>query len=194
MSANSFRSLFGAFPTAVSIVTTMDPTGMPYGFTCNSLSAVSLDPPLLSICVDNRSRTLRAIRSSRSFAVNVLADGGQRAAQLFAGRSDRRFDEVRWSPSAVAGGAPLLEDITLAYAECHVARTFKAGDHWLLIGRVRAVDVTSRSPLLYQKGLYTAWEPPIAVPSGVTGRQPTVELDHLAEGDLHVGHLQWGFG
>lgn len=178
------RRLFGAIPAAVSIVTTVDGRGVPYGFTANTLSAVSVDPALLSVCVQKGSRTLRAIGASGVFAVNVLADGGQRAARLFASRSEHQFDKVRWSPATIATGAPLLEDVALAHAECVVERFIEAGDHWLVIGQLERVDVTARAPLLYQRGVFAAW-------SGMAVRQPAVELDHLAESELHVRHLQW---
>jgi flavin-dependent trigonelline monooxygenase, reductase component len=181
---DNVRRLFGAIPAAVSIVTTVDSGGVPYGFTANTLSAVSLDPPLISVCVQKGSRTLKAIGASGAFAVNVLADGGQRAARLFASRAEHRFAKVRWSPSTVAGGAPLLEDVALAHAECVVERFIEAGDHWLVIGRLERVDVTARAPLLYQRGVFAAW-------SGLAVRQSTVELDHLPESELHVRHLQW---
>ncbi|WP_329495095.1 flavin reductase family protein [Kitasatospora herbaricolor] len=156
--SGSFRELFGSFPTAVSIVTALGPDGEPRGFTCNAMSAVSADPPLLLVCVDLRSQTLEAMSTSKSFVVNVLADGGQDAALVFASRSDGKFAEVDWQPSKVAGGAPVLRSLALAYAECNVVQMVEAGDHVVFFARVDGVEVLRRPPMLYHRGAFSAWE------------------------------------
>ncbi|MFJ9903610.1 flavin reductase family protein [Streptomyces sp. NPDC101152] len=156
--AARFREVFGSFPTAIAVVTATAEDGRPRGFTCNAVSAVSIEPPLLLICVDKRSQTLSALRASRSFVVNVLAEGGQDAARVFAGRSDDKFADVRWVPSDVSDGAPVLLDLTLAYAECVVVRAVEAGDHWIFIGRVDGAESFPRSPVLYHQGAFSVWE------------------------------------
>ncbi|MHC3474079.1 flavin reductase family protein [Streptomyces sp. 7R007] len=157
--AGRFRELFGSFPTSVSIVTTLDRTGEPRGFTCNAVSAVSVNPPLLLVCVDKGSRSLPALQHSGAFVVHVLADGGQDASERFAGKSADKFAGHAWRPSAVAGGAPVLSDIALGHAECTVVQRVEAGDHWILIGRVEAAEVFSRRPLLYHRRAYSVWDP-----------------------------------
>lgn len=154
-----FQELFGSFPTMVSIVTAVDADGRPRGLTCNAVSAVSARPPLLLVCVDKQSHTLDALLTSRAFVVNVLADGGQQAARVCAGRSERKFAGLRWMPSAVAGGAPVLVDAVLAYAECVVVQTVEAGDHWIFIGQVEGAEVLPRSPVLYHQGEFEVWTP-----------------------------------
>ncbi|WP_328914211.1 MULTISPECIES: flavin reductase family protein [unclassified Streptomyces] len=152
----TFREMFGMFPTAVSIVTAME-RGEPRGLTCSAVSAVSMDPPLLLVCVDKASRTLNALMTSEGFVVNVLAAGGQDIARLFASSSVRKFAGVPWLPSSWAGGAPLLTDVALACAECSVEQTVEAGDHWIFIGRVEEVSVFPRQPLLHQRGRFDIW-------------------------------------
>src|SRR5256885_7232825 len=147
------RTLFASFPTAVTIITAMDRTGRPVGFTGNAVCAVSAEPSLLLICVGNRSETLPAIMDSGAFVVNLLSEDAEEASRAFAGKSPDKFAGHRWVPSRVAGGAPILEDLALAYAECVVVKTIEAGDHWVFIAAIEGVEVFPGSPLVYfQRG------------------------------------------
>jgi flavin reductase (DIM6/NTAB) family NADH-FMN oxidoreductase RutF len=152
--AMSFRQFFGSVPAAVSIITTVGGDGAPRGFTCTALSAVSLDPPLLLICVDEKSSTLPALESTGAFVVNMVGSGGQDVARAFAGPPADRFTGVSWRPSTVAAQSPILDMIAHAYAECVVVRSICAGDHRILLGRVCSVDVLPRHPVVYQRGRY----------------------------------------
>jgi flavin reductase (DIM6/NTAB) family NADH-FMN oxidoreductase RutF len=152
-----FRELFGSFPTSVSIITTVDADGSPRGFTCNAMTAVSADPPMLLVCVDKGSQTLPALRHSRSLVVHVLAENGREASDLFASKAEAKFEGLSWRPAALAGGAPVLEDVALAHAECRVVQHVEAGDHWIVVARVEAAEVHGRRPLLYQRGTYSVW-------------------------------------
>ncbi|MEU5045332.1 flavin reductase family protein [Streptomyces griseorubiginosus] len=154
-----FRELFGSFPTSVAIVTALDDQQEPRGFTCNALTAVSAEPPLLSVCVDKRSQTLPALIHSGAFVVHILAEGAQEASEAFAGKSEHKFAGRRWKPSETAKGAPVLTDIALAYAECTVVQPVEAGDHWIYIARVDGVEVFPRRPLLYHRRSYSIWSP-----------------------------------
>lgn len=157
VSSAVFRDLFGSFPTAVAVVTTVDADGEPRGFTCNAFSAISAEPPLLLVCVDRRSRTLHALRSSKGFVLHVLGDGGQATSELFAGRSEHKFAGLPWRPSEVARGAPVLSGTTRAHAECTVERIVEAGDHSVVIGLVGHAEVADLDPLLYQRRSYAVW-------------------------------------
>ncbi|WP_167159923.1 flavin reductase family protein [Streptomyces sp. MBT27] len=164
ISPEQFREIFGSFPTVVAIITAVDDQGEPRGFTCNAVCSVSVAPPLLLISVDKRSQTLPALESSQAFVVNFLSASGQEASQIFAGKGQDKFTHVRWRPSEVAGGAPILSDVALAYAECRVVQTVEAGDHWLFIGQVEGGGTQPHEPLLYCQGEYSVW--PQLVPYG----------------------------
>jgi flavin reductase (DIM6/NTAB) family NADH-FMN oxidoreductase RutF len=155
--AQRFRDLFSCFPSVVSIVTTLDGTGRPRGFTCNAVSAVSIDPALLLVCVDKGSSTLPAITETGGYVVNLLADGAEPASRAFAASGVDRFAGLDWSPSAAAGGWPVLHDLTVAWAECVLEQRIEAGDHWILIGRVEDAAVYDRPPLLYFQRSYLPW-------------------------------------
>ncbi|MFI0817433.1 flavin reductase family protein [Streptomyces sp. NPDC021098] len=162
--AERFRDIFGSFPTAVAIVTVVDEQGgVPRGFTCNSVCSVSAEPPLLLIGVGKQSQSLPTLMSSGLFAVNFLARSGHTASRIFAGKGKDKFAGVVWKPSALAGGAPILTDIALAYAECRTTRTVEAGDHWLFVAEIEGGEAFSREPLLYCQGNYSSWTPLAAV-------------------------------
>ncbi|MFE0464057.1 flavin reductase family protein, partial [Kitasatospora sp. NPDC058965] len=156
--AGRFREIFGSFPTAVAIVTALDEAGEPKGFTCNAVSAVSVDPALLLVCVDKGSRSLPALRHSGAFVVHFLGEDGQQASDRFAGRGDDKFAGQDWYPSAAAGGAPVLTGVALAHAECVVVQQVEAGDHWILIARVEEGEVHPSRPLLYHRRGYHVWD------------------------------------
>jgi flavin reductase (DIM6/NTAB) family NADH-FMN oxidoreductase RutF len=148
-----FRTLFASFTTGVSIVTALGVDGRPAGFTGNAVCAVSAQPPLLLVCVDKHSNTLPVIAESGTFVVNVLAEEGEAASRIFAGKAPDKFAGQRWVPARVAGGTPILVDVILAYAACVVVDTIEAGDHWIFIARIEEAETFPRSPLVYyQRG------------------------------------------
>jgi flavin reductase (DIM6/NTAB) family NADH-FMN oxidoreductase RutF len=161
-----FRAVVGSFPTGVTIVTTVAPDGTPRGLTSNAVCAVSLEPPLLLFCLDKRSGTVAAIFESKSFVVNFLAAGRGDLATRFASSGADKFAGVRWQPSAVAKGAPVLVDDNIAHAECSLSQVVDAGDHFILIGHIEAGGSNGGTPLMYLRRAYAAWpdpEPPLPV-------------------------------
>ena len=90
----AFRSIVGSFPTGVVVVTAWNGDGTPRGLTISAFCSVSLEPPLVLVCVDKESRTLPAIQASARFAVNVLAEGTEELALKFATKRDDKFDAV----------------------------------------------------------------------------------------------------
>lgn len=154
---DTFRAVVGAFPTGVTVVTTLDTDGAPRGLTSNAFSSVSADPPLLLVCVDKRSQTLPALEAAGAFVVNFLAAGRHALSSTFASRSPDKFAGVSWEPSAVANGAPILVHDVVAYAECVIHQRVEAGDHVILIGRIEAGATRPGSPLMYYRRTYAAW-------------------------------------
>jgi flavin-dependent trigonelline monooxygenase, reductase component len=156
ISADRFREIFRAVPTAVAVVTALGNSQVPYGLTCNAVSAVSLHPPMLLVCVDRSARTLAAIRGSGFFAVNFLAEGAQDVSDRFAGKGDDKFALIEWR--AGPGGAPVLATKVTAHVSCRLAGELEAGDHWVLLGRIESGAVCGPPPLLYQQGTYFSIE------------------------------------
>jgi flavin reductase (DIM6/NTAB) family NADH-FMN oxidoreductase RutF len=150
--SRTLRDAFGCFATGVTIVTTLDGEGRPVGLTANSFTSVSLDPPLLLVCIANRAGSAAALRAAESFAVNVLHTEQHPTSTLFAGKDADRFGGTSWSPGT--DGLPIVDD-SLGSFECTKEALHEAGDHFVLIGRVhKALFDASRDPLLYFRGRY----------------------------------------
>jgi flavin reductase len=154
-SRRELRDALGMFATGVAIITTRGADG-PYGMTANAFCAVSLDPPLVLICVMDGTRGAAAIAANRHFSVNVLAAEQEALSRHFASRDGPRgreaFAEI--PHRAVATGAPVIEGAA-AYLDCLVASGHEAGDHVIFVGHVLAIGTTGcDSPLLYFSGTY----------------------------------------
>jgi flavin reductase (DIM6/NTAB) family NADH-FMN oxidoreductase RutF/pimeloyl-ACP methyl ester carboxylesterase len=150
--ARTLRDAMGCFATGVTIVTAHGADGKPIGLTANSFTSVSLDPPLLLVCIANNAGSAEALRMAESFAVNVLQIGQQPVSNLFAGKGEDRFAGTRWEVGEY--GAPILPS-SLGIFECRHYALHEAGDHFLLVGRVeKASFEPRRDPLLYFRGKY----------------------------------------
>jgi flavin reductase (DIM6/NTAB) family NADH-FMN oxidoreductase RutF len=152
-----FRAVVGSFPTGVTIVTMVAADGSLRGLTSNAVCAVSLEPPLLLFCLDKRSGSLPVILETKAFVVNFLAAGRGDLATRFASPSADKFAGTRWTPSAVANGAPILVDDNIAHAECTLLQAVEAGDHFVLIGHIEAGECNGGTPLMYLRRTYAAW-------------------------------------
>ncbi len=150
--ARTLRDAMGCFATGVTIITAHAADGKPIGLTANSFTSVSLDPPLLLVCIANNSGSAEVLRSAESFAVNVLQIGQQPVSNLFAGKNEDRFAGTRWEVGEY--GAPILLG-SLGVFECKHHALHEAGDHFLLVGQVeKASFEPRRDPLLYFRGKY----------------------------------------
>lgn len=140
------RDCLGRFATGVTVVTCQGPDG-PHGFTANSFTSVSLDPPLVLVSVRRQAKANEALAGSR-FAVHVLAAGDEERAWHFAGRPREGLD-VGWidpqaDPPRLAG--------CLATLECAPWQAYDGGDHVLYLGRVERIDLAPGDPLLFFRG------------------------------------------
>ncbi|MFJ2744438.1 flavin reductase family protein [Streptomyces sp. NPDC087440] len=160
MTREDFRALMGHHPGGVAVITTADPQGTPFGFTCTALCSLSLDPPQLLVCAGNNGSTLPVLAARGAFTVNFLHGTGRRAAEAFAGPAAERFRRVPWRPAPVTG-LPMLPEDAHATAECRVDRLVPAGDHTIVIGEVlhtvTHAQAAERAPLLYGRRRYATW-------------------------------------
>lgn len=150
-----FRDTLGAFATGVTVITTQGPEE-PYGMTANAFSSVSLDPPLILVCVIRGTQGEEMIEQNGIFAVNILSEEQEAISRYFASKSRPRgpdaFAEI--SHRRAASGSPIL-DGSLAYLDCRVAAMHKAGDHTIFIGEVMAIGSSVEArPLLFHGGKY----------------------------------------
>ena len=144
-----YRRTCARFATGITVVTTYDSARHPHGMTVNSFSSVSLDPPLVLVSIDLRNAILGHFLTTRSFAINILAEGQEDLSQRFSSAAENRFEGVAWR--AGMAGVPILSGV-LAHLECTVAQTFEAGDHVVLIGEVLHAEINPADdarPLVY---------------------------------------------
>ena len=147
---SALRQCFGSFMTGVTVVTTKH-GDEPIGFTANSFSSVSLDPPLLLICIDNNSDNFEAFTKGQHFGVNVLAHDQEELSNTFAKSVDDRFENVDWDESYI--GNPMLNNCS-AFFDCTLEATHEAGDHVIMIGRIKSCKDSGKDGLGYHRGGY----------------------------------------
>ncbi len=153
--AKKFRDALGCYPTGVTVVTTTDANGDARGFTANSFTSVSLNPPLLLVCLAKTAHSHAVFAASGNFAINVLSEKQRDVSGLFASKAPDKFDQVQW----IKGHAdlPLIQG-SLAMFQCETYERVDAGDHTVLIGRVVDFASDSGRPLGYCRGAYVAYQ------------------------------------
>ncbi|MGA8619310.1 MAG: flavin reductase family protein [Candidatus Sulfotelmatobacter sp.] len=155
LSQAEFRKAMGCFATGVTIVT-VDLNREVHGMTANAFASVSLDPPLLLVCVDRSARTHAHLHTKKRFGVNILAEDQRAISEYYArpvctheraeAEAGARFDRTPL-------GTPMLHG-ALAYLECRLKSTQEAGDHTIFIAEVEDVVVRNGRPLLFFRGDY----------------------------------------
>jgi flavin reductase (DIM6/NTAB) family NADH-FMN oxidoreductase RutF len=154
--ARSFRDALGRFATGVAFLTAL-PDGQPAGLIVNSLTSVSLEPPMIAFCPSRNSLTWSRMRREKRFGVNVLGRQHERFAMRAAPAGADRFAGLDWElgPRRV----PLLTD-ALATLECEIHAEHPAGDHWIVVGRVDDVRTSPvNDPLVFFAGAFGALQP-----------------------------------
>jgi 3-hydroxy-9,10-secoandrosta-1,3,5(10)-triene-9,17-dione monooxygenase reductase component len=152
-SAREFRDALGHFASGVTVVSAMCDAA-PVGLTCQSFYSVSLDPPLVSFSVAVTSASYPRIRAAGAFCVNVLAHSQQWISDQFARSGADKWRGVAWRPTAA--GNPVIEGAHM-WVDCLLEAEHPAGDHYVVIGRVRELSPPSGHagrPLIYYRGEY----------------------------------------
>lgn len=149
-----FRQVLGHFASGVAVITTCDEQG-PAGLTCQSFTAVSLDPPLVSFAPSRRSRSWPRIRRAGRFCANVLAADQEQVCRAFATSGRDKFTGVPWQLSA--GGSPVIEG-ALSWVDCTIEAVYDGGDHLIVLGLVHDLDVAREGPpLVFFRGSYGSY-------------------------------------
>ncbi|MEU4173852.1 flavin reductase family protein [Streptomyces sp. NPDC026589] len=168
----AFRHALGHFATGIAAVTGTGPDdGAPTGFAVNSFCSVSLDPPLVAFCVARTSTTWPVLRAAGRVCVNFLAAGQMPVSRRLATRGEDKFTGLEWHPDT-PGGLPVPTG-TLAWLECSLEAEYPAGDHDIVLARVRHLATSSEppeasDPLLFFRGAYGGFRAFEAVRRGVT--------------------------
>jgi flavin reductase (DIM6/NTAB) family NADH-FMN oxidoreductase RutF len=155
VSPDEFRSALGRFPSGVTVVTTTAADGSDQGMTVSAFSSVSLEPPLVLICIEKTASAYEALTHAAGFVVNILSATQEQIARRFSIVDIDRFQGVGYSRSQ--SGFAVLDDV-LAVIECNTRAMHDAGDHTIIVGEVEATRAESGTPLLYYRGGYAQLE------------------------------------
>lgn len=154
--ARQLRRVLGSFVTGVTVVTTVDANGKPYGLTANSFTSVSLDPPLVLWNQSTTAPSHPIFRDAARFAVNILAEDQVDISKRFATRADNKFEGLDCDVGL--GGIPLIRGCA-ATLECRKVAVHTGGDHVVFIGEVERIDGSERRSLVFGGGRYLVAHP-----------------------------------
>lgn len=152
---DAFRAVMGRFACGVTVVTATDATGADHGMTVSAFASVSLEPPLVVVCIDKTASMHDVITNAEYFAINVLAASQEALARRFADTGGQKFEGVGYTRGET--GAPILNDV-LAQIECKRVSSTETGDHALIIAETISASVLDVRPLLYYRGGFTQLE------------------------------------
>jgi flavin reductase (DIM6/NTAB) family NADH-FMN oxidoreductase RutF len=152
---DEFRSVLGRFPSGVTVVTTKSGDGSDEGMTVSAFCSVSLNPPLVLICIEKNASAYEALTAASGFVVNILAANQEQIARRFSIVDIDRFEGVGYSRSP--NGFAVLDDV-LGVIECAKFAVHDAGDHTIIVGEVEAARAQNGTPLLYYRGGYAQLE------------------------------------
>ncbi|AZO44433.1 alpha/beta fold hydrolase [Mesorhizobium sp. M7D.F.Ca.US.005.01.1.1] len=178
--SGEFRRALGSFLTGVTIVTTVSAEGEPRGFTANSFTSVSLHPPLVLVCIAKKALGHSAFSTSKGFAINILSESQKAQSGIFASKAADKFASVAWQPGQT--GNPLI-DGSVAVFDCAMQQLVDAGDHSILIGRVRDFSHNGAQPLGYCRGTYVT---PGLSQEALAAAPPDTEVGAILENDGRV--------
>ncbi|MEK7724847.1 MAG: flavin reductase family protein [Acidobacteriota bacterium] len=146
-----FRAALGSFASGVTIVTTKDTNGHLHGLTVSAFCSVSMNPPLILICILKVTGSHHAFEQSKMFVVNILEESQQQLSNHFASHLDNKFTGQDYQLSE--NGLPVLADC-LVNLECSLKNSYDGGDHTIFVGEIEKVILNEGNPLVYWKGGY----------------------------------------
>jgi flavin reductase (DIM6/NTAB) family NADH-FMN oxidoreductase RutF len=146
-----FRRALGHFAAGVTVVTSKIDDGEVAGMTVTAFSSLSLDPPLVLVCIDQRARMHDRLPVGGNFAVNILSQDQESVSRHFASSDPDPFHKIGYAEGAT--GAPLIEGV-IAAVECRVVQRFPGGDHTIVVGQVENLWVHEGQPLVHFRGGY----------------------------------------
>jgi flavin reductase (DIM6/NTAB) family NADH-FMN oxidoreductase RutF len=153
VTSEEFRRACGRFATGITIATVLDAEGVPHGLTVSSFTSVSLNPPLILICLGHAVTLIEVFRAACFFGINVLAADQRALSERFARKNEDRFNALEWHPGQT--GVPLLPGC-LASIECAVDRRITAGDHDIFVAEMVSARVAEGDPLIHFASRYRA--------------------------------------
>lgn len=157
VASETFRNVLGHYPTGVCAITAIEPAGRPVAMLVGSFTAVSLDPPLVGFFADRRSESWCRLERCDNFCVNVLSSTQRELCGRLVARGEDKFAGLSFD--LTNGGCPRLEDV-VAWIDCTREAVREAGDHYLVLGRVRELEIVcAEEPMLFYRGAYGGFVP-----------------------------------
>jgi len=150
-----FRSVLSRFASGVTVVTAVDVKGVDHGITVSAFCSLSLEPPLVLVCIDHQTVMHGVLGGSTAFAINVLAVDQEDLARKFSDPDNNRFDGTSFTRGD--NGAPALTGAAATLA-CALMERYEGGDHTIFVGRVETAESSDAPPLLYYRGGYARLE------------------------------------
>jgi len=146
---DEFKNTMARVAATVTVVMATTPTG-PIGLTVSAFTSVSADPQIVLVCIDKRVGSLQALLDADGYTVNLLPEGTEEEAMVFATHDVDRFSAVTWHTPAIPTAGPLL-DIAFGHFECETVERVEMGDHWVIFGKVLAGgrDQSEVAPLVW---------------------------------------------
>ncbi len=151
ISKDEFRAALSRFPSGVTVVTTKDADGRLHGITVSAFASVSLEPPMILVCVDKRAGSHDAFVESGAFVVHILAEADAHHSNKFASPLPDKFDDIEYRNGIEE--IPILENALVAL-ECRLAHAHEGGDHTIFVGEVQNAEIKDGNPLVYWQGDY----------------------------------------
>jgi|SRR5215204_322616 len=148
---DEFRAALGRFPSGVTVVTTKDAAGRFHGITVSAFASVSLDPPMILVCIEKTTGSHYAFQESEFFVVNVLTEEQENLSNRFASPIPDKFDGIDYRLGV--GEIPVLAD-ALVTLECRLAYAHEGGDHTIFVGLIEKSETKDANPLVYWHGNY----------------------------------------
>jgi flavin reductase ActVB len=155
--STAFRNAMARFASGVTIVTTVDENGTSWGFTASAFSSLSLEPPLVLVCLEKKAESHPAFAATQRFGISILATGQDDIAWRFAKRGTDKFGGFETTPGE-ATGAPLIPG-ALVQLECQMHERLEGGDHTILVGAVLTASNTESEPLLHYNRIFGRFQP-----------------------------------
>ena len=151
ISKEEFREALSCFPSGVTVVTTKDGDGNLHGITVSAFCSVSLEPPLVLICIDKNTASHYAFEETGFFAVNILSEDQKQVSSQFASPRENKFDGVEFDSNGME--IPILKG-ALVNLECRLRDSHDGGDHTIFIGEIEKAHLSEGKPLVYCNGDY----------------------------------------
>jgi flavin reductase (DIM6/NTAB) family NADH-FMN oxidoreductase RutF len=149
--SEQFKAAVGKYPTGITVISTKY-NGKPYGFTANSFASVSLEPTLISFCLNVKAGSFEAFTNSKHFVINILSSSQSEIATRFSSHNINKFQNLDYTENE--HGAPIIGNV-LSFLECEKYDQIEAGDHYIFVGKVlRAVVSSLGTPLVYYAKSY----------------------------------------